>query len=312
MVYELRQLQHFVEIARHGNYARAAESLGLAQPTLTRSVQALERQVGGKLLDRGRAGAAPTALGMELLARAEHLLRQAQQVQQDMHQLSGLGAGSLRVGAGAYAAAISVGTAAARFARRHPAVTIDIAVADWRVLVPQLLEGQIDLAIAEATAAVEDDRLEVERLPRHRGVLFCRSAHPLLDRGAQLKPADLANYPFVSTSLPERIDRALESGLQRPQSGIRHRADTFDLIRHLVLESDAVAGAIPSMIAGDVAAGRVVVLPLRLPGLHSAYGIIRLARRTPSPATVAFTQALRDVEAEIAAGDEAAAAPEAG
>ena len=57
MPYEFRQLQHFIEVARHGNYARAAEALGLAQPTLTRSIQALERQVGARLLDRGRSGA---------------------------------------------------------------------------------------------------------------------------------------------------------------------------------------------------------------------------------------------------------------
>lgn len=311
MVYELRHLRHFVEVVQHGNYARAAEALGLAQPTLTRSIQALEGQVGGKLLDRGRAGAAPTALGVELLSRAELLLRQAEKVQRDMHDLSGLGAGHLRVGAGAYAAAISVGTAAARFARRHPAITMDIAIADWTVLVPQLLEGQIDLVIAEASAAVENDRLDVEPLPKHRGVLFCRAGHPLLDRGAQLQPADLANHPFVSTSLPARIEQSLAAGRQRPQFGIRHRADTFDLIRHLVLESDAVAGAIPSMIAGDLAAGRVAVLPLPMPGLHTAYGIIRLARRTPSPAAGAFMQALREVEEEIAGGEEATAMPDA-
>jgi DNA-binding transcriptional LysR family regulator len=92
---------------------------------------------------------------------------------------------------------------------------------------------------------------------------------------------------------------------------MRHRADTFDLIRHLVLESDAVAGAIPSMIAGDLAAGRVAVLPLPMPGLHTAYGIIRLARRTPSPAAGAFMQALREVEEEIAGGEEATAMPDA-
>lgn len=312
MTYELRQLTHFVEVARHGNYARAAEALGLAQPTLTRSIQALERQVGGKILDRGRAGAAPTALGMELLARAERLLRQAEQVQQDMEQLSGLGAGRLRVGAGAYAADISVGRAAARFARRHQGITIDVAIADWRLLVPQLLEGQIDLAIAELSSAVDDERLDAEALPRHRGVLFCRAGHPLLDRGARLKAADLADYPFASTSLPERIERALTAGLQRPGPGVRHRVDTFDLIRHLVLESDAVAGAIPSMIAPDIAAGNLAVLPLQLPGLYTAYGIIRLARRSPSPAAPAFIEVLRQVEAEIAAREEAFAAPDEG
>jgi DNA-binding transcriptional LysR family regulator len=303
MVYELRQLQHFVEVARHGNYARAAEALGLAQPTLTRSIQALERQVGGKLLDRGRAGAAPTALGVELFARAEHLLRQAEETERDIQLLAGLRAGHVRIGTGAYAADISVGAAAARLCRRHPGISLDISIHDWTALVPRLLDGQVDLVVAEASLAREDERLEVEELPSHRGVLFCRAGHPLLQRGTSLSPDDLRVFAFASTSLPKRLEHALYSDSPRTGFAVRHRADTFELIRRIVLESDAVSGAVPAQIAADLSAGRVAILPLELPGLHSAYGIIRLARRTPSHAALAFIEELRQVEAEIVAGE---------
>ena len=306
MSYDLRQLGHFVEVARHGNYARAAEALGLAQPTLTRSIQALEREVGAKLLDRGRAGATPTALGLELLARAEALLRQVAETEQDMERLTGKAAGHVRIGAGAYAADISVGSAASRLSRRHPGITLDICIHDWTELVPRLLDGRLDLAVAEASAAVDDDRLVVEPLPRHRGVLFCRAGHPLLERGRALSVDDLARYPFASTSLPQRLEQALGTDQPQPNFAVRHRVDTFELIRRIVLGSDAVSGAVPAQIEDDLAAGRVVVLPLDLPGLHSAYGIIRLARRTPSPAAEAFAEELRQVEAEIAAEEAVA------
>jgi len=303
MTYDLRQLTHFVQVARYGNYARAAEALGLAQPSLTRSIQALERHVGARLLDRGRAGATPTALGAELLVRVEALLKQAAETERDMQLLTGLGAGQLRIGSGAYAADISVGTAAARFSRNHPNVTIDIAIADWTALIPRLLEGEIDLAVAESSTAAEDERLEVEPLPRHRAVLFCRAGHPLLDRRQDLSVDDLEAFPFTTTSLPPRLETALANNRPRRSSSVRHRADTFELIRRLVLDTDAISPAIPSQIAADLAAGRVAVLPIEVPGLHSAYGIIRLARRTPSPATIAFIEELRQVEAEISASE---------
>lgn len=303
MTYDLRQLAHFVEVARHGNYARAAEALGLAQPTLTRSIQALERQVGAKLLDRGRAGASPTALGVELLERAEALLRQAEETQRDMQLLTGRGAGHVSIGTGAYAADISVGTAAARLCRKHPGIRLDIAIHDWTELVPRLLDGRVDLVVAEASMVLDDERLEVESLPSHRGVLFCRAGHPLLAQGADLSVEDLAAFPFAATSLPQRLENALATDRPRTRFLVRHRADTFELIRRIVLESDAVSGAVPSQIAADLAAGRVAVLPLELPGLHSGYGIIRLARRTASPAALAFIEELRQVEAEIAAGE---------
>lgn len=302
MVLDLRQLQHFLEVAQQGNYARAAESLGLAQPTLTRSIQALERRVGARLLDRGRSGATPTALGDELLQRAEALLRQASETERDMQSLTGLGAGHLRVGAGAYAADISVGAAVAHLGHKYPGITVDISIADWTRLVTRLLEGDIDLAVAEASTALDRERLDVEPLPQHKGVLFCRPGHPLLDRGNELTVRDLAAFPLAATSLPRRIERALEVGGQRTGFATRYRADTFELIRRIVLESDAVAAAVPAQIAADLAGGRLVALPLELPGIHTNYGIIRLARRTASPAATAFVEALRQVEAEIEAG----------
>jgi len=301
MTYDLRQLAHFVEVAKCGNYARAAEALGLAQPTLTRSIQALERQVGAKLLDRGRAGASPTALGLELLQRAAAVLRQVEEVERDMQLLAGLGAGHVSVGTGAYAADISVGAAAARLCSKHPGIRLDIAIHDWTELVPRLLDGRVDLVVAEASMALEDERLEVEPLPTHQGVLFCRAGHPLLERGGDLSAEDLAAFPFAATSLPQRLEHALATDQPETRFLVRHRADTFELIRRIVLESDAVSGAVPSQIAADLAAGRVAILPLELPGLHSAYGIIRLARRTASPSALAFIEELRQVEAEIAA-----------
>jgi len=304
MTYDLRQLTHFVAVAHHGNYARAAEALGLAQPTLTRSIQALEAQVGARLLDRGRAGATPTALGAELLERARSLLRQAAETERDMQLLTGLETGLVRIGTGAYAADISVGSAAGRLSRKHPGLTIDVSIHDWTELVPRLLEGQVDLVVAEASAALEDERLAVEPLPAHRGVLFCRVGHPLLDLGENLKAEALADFPFASTSLPKRVEHALATDRTRARFSARHRADTFELIRRIVMESDAVSGAVPSQIAADLAAGRVAILPLELPGLHSAYGVIRLARRTASPAALAFIEELRQVEAEIAAREQ--------
>ena len=312
MKLDLRQLEHFVEVAHLGNYARVAESLGLAQPTLTRSIQALERQVGAKLLDRGRAGATPTALGLELLTRSEAMLRQASEMQMDMDLLVGKAAGHVRIGSGAYAADISVGDAASRLSRRHPGITLDISIHDWTALVPRLLEGQFDIVVAEASATLEDDRLIVEPLPRHRAVLFCRTHHPLLALGQALCVRDLAPYPFIATSLPQRVERALAADQARPSFSVRHRADTFGLIRSLVLGSDAVAAAVPTQIEADRAAGRVAVLALDLPGLHTDYGIIRLARRTPSPAAEAFAEELRQVEADIAARESPASLAAAG
>jgi DNA-binding transcriptional LysR family regulator len=74
------------------------------------------------------------------------------------------------------------------------------------------------------------------------------------------------------------------------------------IARLIVMESDVVGIAVGHQIDDDLAAGRLVRLPLQLPWLGTSYGVIRLARRTPSPAATAYIAVLREVEAEIAAG----------
>ena len=77
------------------------------------------------------------------------------------------------------------------------------------------------------------------------------------------------------------------------------RVETVALSHRVVLESDAISGAVMSQIETQVAAGTLVTLPVEAPWLHTNYGVIRLASRTPGPAAEAFMQVLREVEAGI-------------
>jgi DNA-binding transcriptional LysR family regulator len=67
----------------------------------------------------------------------------------------------------------------------------------------------------------------------------------------------------------------------------------------MVMESDALSVQLPRQIAHDVALGRLVELPIELPGMETRYGIIRRAGRSVSPAAAAFIQILREVETDL-------------
>lgn len=304
MSLDLRQLRHFVEVAKCRNYAQAAHSLGLSQPTLSRSVQALERQLGTRLLDRGRRGAELTAVGRLLLERARGLLHEAQETEREISLLLGLDTGFLRIGTGAYPAEISVGTAVARLVQRHPGLTVDVAIDDWSQLIEQVVDGSIDLAVAELASAENDERLSVQPLPQHHGWFFCRSGHPLANT-ANLTFADIKRFPLASTSIPPRLQRLLPPGGAEAPVGLgRTRVDTFGLMCRVILETDAIGMAAHTMLADDLAARRFVMLPVDVPWLVTRYGIIQLARHTPSPSAMAFIDLLKEVEAEVdAAGD---------
>ena len=71
---EIRTIRHALAVAKYGNFRKAAESLYLTQPTLTRSIQALEEILGVKLFDRGKKKVEPTPLGRIFLTRAEEVI----------------------------------------------------------------------------------------------------------------------------------------------------------------------------------------------------------------------------------------------
>lgn len=302
---DLRQCRHVLALDQHRNFARAADSLGLTQPALTRSLQVLEKSIGARLFDRNRARVEPTPVGERLIERARLLVNQAHDIEQDLQQMLGLEVGLLRIGAGPYPADLSVGTSVGQLVLRHPALMVDLSVADWSELMRRVASGELELAIADTGVAEQDDRLVVESLPRHQLNFFCRAGHPLASRAA-LSLEELRQHPLVGTSLPPQMAalaaknkmgmRAnLPSGITAPEI----RVDTFALARRIVMESDAVGGAVSSQIQDSVARGELVMLPLELPWLKTNYGIIRLANRTPSPAALAFMEILRNVEARI-------------
>ncbi len=302
---DLRQCRHVLALDQHRNFARAADALGLTQPALTRSLQVLEKSIGARLFDRNRTRVEPTPVGERLIERARLLVNQARDIEQDLKQMLGLEVGLLRIGAGPYPADLSVGTAVGRLVKHHPALMVDLSVADWSDLIRRVASGELELAIADTRVAEQDDRLVVESLPRHQLNFFCRTGHPLAGRTG-LTLERMRQFPLVGTALPPQLaalaakeGKGMRANLPAGVTAPEIRVDTFPLARRIVMESDAIGGAVPSQIEDSVARGEVVTLPLDLPWLKTGYGIIRLANRTPSPAAESFMQILREVEAGI-------------
>ena len=302
---DLRQCRHVLALDQYRGFARAAESLGLTQPALTRSLQVLEKSIGARLFDRDRARVEPTPVGQRLIERARLLVNQAHDIEQDLLQMIGLEVGLLRIGVGPYPADLSVGTALGRLMQLHPRLLVDLSVGDWTELIQQVAAGELDLAVADTDLAQRDERLVAESLPHHQVRFFCRPGHPLACSVA-LTLEEIRRFPLVATALPPRFsalaatdNTGIRSHLPAGVTAPEIRVSTFTLAVRIVIGSDAIGGAVPSQIKDSVARGELVTLPLDLPWLKTGYGIIRLANRTPSPAAMAFIEILREVEARI-------------
>jgi DNA-binding transcriptional LysR family regulator len=297
-------LHQALTLARHRNFARAAEALHMTQPALSRSVAGLEASLGEKLFNRTRQGVEPTSFGQMLLKRAQPLLDDATELERDFRLMRGLDLGEFRVGAGAYPAEISIGRAAGQLMSRHPRLRIEVTITDLRDIVAALLSRKLDLAVIELSLVEGETLIATEALPQHPGHFYCRAGHPLAAEKTLTIERILA-FPFAGTRMPRRVAESFlqiaKAGAIDPESGDYLppvKVDSIRVAKDVVMRSDAVGVAPLSLIATEVKTGQLLALALKLPWMSTGYGFVYLRDRLLSPAAEAFMAEVRRVELE--------------
>ena len=95
---EIRVLRYFLEIARTGNMSRAAETLHVTQPTLSRQMKEMEQELGKRLFRRNSAGLSLTDEGMLLRKRAEDILDMVDKTEEEFKALDDIAGGEVHIG----------------------------------------------------------------------------------------------------------------------------------------------------------------------------------------------------------------------
>src|SRR3954447_20391748 len=144
---DVRRLRVLREVAKQGSFSAAADSLYLSQSAVSQHVAALEREVGMRLLERGRGGPKLTDAGRTLVSHADAVLCRLDEAERDLAAIAGLEGGELRLASFPSASATIVTEAVSRFALLHPKVQLAVVEAEPEESVPRLVAGDLDLAI---------------------------------------------------------------------------------------------------------------------------------------------------------------------
>jgi DNA-binding transcriptional LysR family regulator len=305
MKMSFRQMTHAGALARHGNFRLAAAELHITQPALTRSIKALELAVGAQLFDRLPSGVELTSAGEIFLQRSSRVLRDSQDLERALADISGLMSGSLVISSGPYPGDALVPDAMAALMRQAPDIHCRIKEVDWVDVPSHLLERESDLAVADISEVEGDERFETELLLTSPFYFVCRSQHPLAAKG-RVTLADFSKYPLVGNRVPERIVRFLEGAPANPEKPgpagpFRAKIDvaTFSATRRILLATNGISMAPLSQVADELRNGSMSLLRIEAatPRMHS--GLISLRGRSMSPAASLFVQQLRLIKAEI-------------
>jgi DNA-binding transcriptional LysR family regulator len=308
MIIELRLIRHALALGQHGNFARAAEALHLTQPSLSRSIAALEQQLGVPLFDRTRQGVLPTAFGRVLLERGEAMLGREADLRREIGLLAALQTGTLIVSVGPYVGEGQLARAIAQVAAVHPRLQIECRSVHPNEVVRHVLAEQADLGISNIAGLDREERLATDPLPAQRIYLACRPGHPLT-KESDPSLARALQFPVVTTRL-----RGEQAALALRQGGVTTAQDAYGedytpqvlvnsiaMARLVAQQSDMVVPGTAEMLADDVAAGRLVRLSCHAPAMRTNNGLLYLRERTLAPAARVFIQALKEVAADAPA-----------
>ncbi|WP_167046111.1 LysR substrate-binding domain-containing protein [Salinibacterium sp. ZJ454] len=279
----LEQLQSFVEVARLGNFTRAAEQLHLAQPSLSRQIASLEQDLGAELFHRSRGGSTLTIAGESLLPLARRMLADAESVRRELAELAGLQRGRVRLGATPTLCISLVAEVLSAFHAAHPAIELHLSEQGSRRLLDELAGGELDLALITTSDATSAGQFTVTPLLVEELVVISSAGAPPVTTRDTIGFEDVAGLPqivFSSTyDLRSTTDAAFQAADLKPDVVLE--GAEMDAVLRFVERGLGVA-IVPAMVLID------------RPGLRS----VRLAR--PSLTRTISLARPRDVASTIA------------
>ncbi len=276
----LVQLRHLVEMAIRGSFSQSATALHLTQPALSRSIKALEDELGQPLFDRVGRKSELTAFGVHIVQRARVLLDEANELRQTSAQLKKGEIGEFRIGMGSGPGAMLMTPLLMLMATEHPKARVEIARGSTNLLVQALRERTLDALILDIRSLQPAGDLKVEALHEMQGAFMCRPGHPLASK-RNVSLADLRHFPIASTPLSDEVARVLVERygpLAHPDPLVNLRCEEISSLLAVARMSNAVVLAIR-------AAAPDLVEVAMSPALNATarFGLVTIASRTPPP-----------------------------
>ncbi|MGG2398649.1 pca operon transcription factor PcaQ [Pseudomonas sp. SH1-B] len=293
---KFRHLLCFIEIARQGSFAKAADVLAVSQPAISKTLKELEAILGASLFERGKQGVTLTSAGVAFMRYAgpcvQALRDGVNSLREGEHE-----AGQVRVGVLSTVESLLIPEVVRRLHQRHSALVASIATGPGAYLLGQLRVGELDLVIGRMADSPDIQGLTFEHLYSESMTLVVRPGHPLLGAGREAL-GRLGDYPLVVPTAGTTIRKHADSLFV--QCGVvpsRQRLETLSpaLSRRYVLSSDALWVAPQDSVCLDVQRGELAELQLHVREPGGSVGICRNGAHRLPLAAERFCDVLREV-----------------
>lgn len=289
----LKHLRSFIEVARQGNFTRAAEALSVSQPALTIAIGQFEDEIGVRLFDRTTRRVRLTGEGEAFLPTAVRLLEDFDSALADIREVAERRRGRVGVAALPSVAVRLLPDLLARFSERYPGIQVHLHDDNASGVQERVGRRQVDFGLGSRWEPASE--LSFRPLMKDEFGLVCRTDHELARHDGPIAWRELAGHPFLGL--------ALDTGIQQVLRGLKGLPETVRSPKYEVSNIATLGGmlgaglgvtALPALAMPRSGEHRLVFRKLIRPVVHRELSLITRRGRSLSPAA----QALRDLVVE--------------
>lgn len=292
----LRRFEAFLSIVETGSFAAAADLLGIAQPSVSAHVAALEKQLGGAVFDR-RKGRKPvlTELGRTMVSHARELLADVSDMQADLSIVRANAGERVIFSCQRSLANFVLRKPITEFAVGHPDIHLVVSVGKQEDVIEEVRDGRADLGCFLSNTEIRGLRSEV--IGRQPLVLVVSADNPLAGR-RKVSPKEVQKHGFVAPPPSSLFGRAIAKLLA--DVGITEmrtvaQATEYSFLRELVAAGLGISCSPATSVSVDVAAGKLAVIDLDAPPLSIDIRLVTSPSRAATPATQKFSRFLSKI-----------------
>lgn len=297
----LKQLAHVLALADTLSFNQAARMVHLSQSALSKSIAALEAELGIQIFERSTSRVEVAATGAHVVALARHLMSEATNFRKSIEYLKTGELGSVAVGSGPFPAACFLEAGIRAFHKRHPTVSMSLRIDNWGNLLQGLLACELDFFMADIRNLEDDSRLDITPIGGVTVALCCCREHPLLagDPARAIDPRELLQYTFATVKLPPLMFLELKQsmGLDRNDTfAVNIECDDIALLNRILPGSDIILATSNLMMDGCFRNPGLVKLNVSMArNRFGEWALVKIKGRTLTPSAALLADLLTDL-----------------
>ncbi|GAA4834356.1 LysR family transcriptional regulator [Paenibacillus vulneris] len=262
---DMRHLQYFLEVAHWKSFTKAAQSLYITQPTISKMIKNLEEELGVVLFDRIGRRIELTDAGAVLLTQAQHMVKSFEEMTSHLDELMKVQRGRIRIGLPPMVGSNFFPQVIGKFREQYPGITLQLFEYGSKKVEAEVGAGELDIGVI--LLPTNEELFNFYSFVKQRLMLVVHSSHPLAEK-EEASLMDLKDESFLlfheDFALHDRIIAECERLGFFPN--VVYKSSQWDFITEMAAANLGIA-LLPEAICRELDTRRLRTIPLTKPAI---------------------------------------------